>query len=69
MRCDQFEEFAGGDDFGPFPISRKVPYIPGDQIISTGHIRALDKYIVSWIDCDTDMSHRSDQVGCLLDES
>jgi hypothetical protein len=68
MRCNQFEEFAGGDDFGPFPVSRKVPYIPSDQIIGIGNIGALDELIVSRIDCDLEMSHGSNQVGRLLDD-
>jgi hypothetical protein len=66
MRGYYAEEFAGCDDFGPFPISRKVPYIPRDEIVRTGSIRAFQKHIVVRIGCDLEMAHRATQTSVLL---
>ena len=68
MRGYHAERFPRSNDLGSFPITRKVPHVPGDEVVCSSGIRAFQKHVVTRIRCNLKLPRRDNQSCPILYE-
>jgi len=69
MRGNQYNEFAGGDDFGLLPKPWEMAQVARHKIIGSGSIRAFQEDVVIRIARDLNPARRENRMRAVFDPS